>query len=334
MLGMMFAMAVASGVVACVGDDADSGRSEPNGPPPAPAATNPDAPPSEPASPVTNDPPKTPDVPKPACNVDKPFGAPKALSSLHSEYYDVFPRLTGDELTIVFARESAYGQKPGRDIYIAKRASTSVPFDPPVPVEGVNSDAHESDPSISNDGLTLYFTSTRLTGDHDLFVAKRTSTNDAFDTPEPVAELNSSPGNDRVPMVVRNGEEIWFSSNRANGQGSGDLYRALRVGNTWGPAENIVELNSPANDLAVAVSTDALTVYFSSTRPGSKGEDIWMAKRSSVDAAFGAPTNVSELNTDGFDGPGWLSPDGCRLYFHSSASTADYDLYVAEKPAE
>jgi len=54
-----------------------------------------------------------------------------------------------------------------------------------------------------------------------------------------------------------------------------------------------------------------------------------------VNDAFSALVNVVELNTDSSQAPGWVSPDGCRLYFHSSdVQAADYDLWVAEKPAK
>jgi hypothetical protein len=62
-------------------------------------------------------------------------------------------------------------------------------------------------------------------------------------------------------------------------------------------------------------------------------QDIWIARRASVNDPFGAPANVSELNTANNDQPGWLSPDGCRLYLYSdrTGGVGGTDLYIAER---
>jgi hypothetical protein len=58
-----------------------------------------------------------------------------------------------------------------------------------------------------------------------------------------------------------------------------------------------------------------------------------MASRASTADPFGAPTNVSEVNTSGIEAPTWISVDGCRLYMHVNQGH-DYDIYMATKPAK
>ncbi len=79
-------------------------------------------------------------------------------------------------------------------------------------------------------------------------------------------------------------------------------------------------------------SDDDLTIYFSSARPGGLGaNDIWMATRTNRSASFGAPRNVTEVNTTALDYPDWLSSDGCRLYVSSDISGNSH-VYVATRP--
>ena len=59
-----------------------------------------------------------------------------------------------------------------------------------------------------------------------------------------------------------------------------------------------------------------------------------MATRPSAADAFGTPTPVSELNQAGAGGtePGWVSSDGCVLYFTKDLATSTgEDLYVAQR---
>src|SRR5262249_2371281 len=94
-------------------------------------------------------------------------------------------------------------------------------------------------------------------------------------------------------------------------------------------ADNVV------GDTKVAVRADGLELYFASTRAGGAGaEDIWVARRSSKSAQFGAPTNVAELNTAQLDEPSWVSADGCRILFASlrPGGKGDRDIWMATKP--
>ena len=68
----------------------------------------------------------------------------------------------------------------------------------------------------------------------------------------------------------------------------------------WAPAQkadeiagNSSELNTPALDGCPIQSPDGLSMYLASNRPGGHGGlDIWVARRASPDAPYGAPENV------------------------------------------
>src|ERR671919_3097889 len=68
----------------------------------------------------------------------------------------------------------------------------------------------------------------------------------------------------------------------------------------WGPAQkldeiagNNSELNTPFLDGCPIQSPDGLSVYMASNRPGGEGLlGIWVARRGSTSAPFGAPENL------------------------------------------
>ncbi|MBQ9255156.1 MAG: OmpA family protein [Bacteroidales bacterium] len=82
-----------------------------------------------------------------------------------------------------------------------------------------------------------------------------------------------------------------------------------------------------------AVSSDELTIYFSSNRPGGEGDyDIWKATRGSVNEPFGNVTNLGkQINTEGKEEFPVLRDDN-RLYYSSDGlkGVGGYDIFVTK----
>ncbi|HSC86528.1 MAG TPA: hypothetical protein VLC09_04630 [Polyangiaceae bacterium] len=79
----------------------------------------------------------------------------------------------------------------------------------------------------------------------------------------------------------------------------------------------MAELNDPlAKDQDPTLTADELEIFFFSDRSGN--EDIWKAKRASVDAQWDPPEPVPELNSDKLDQNPAISRDGLRIWFSSS----------------
>ena len=94
------------------------------------------------------------------------------------------------------------------------------------------------------------------------------------------------------------------------------------------------ELNTPSQDGCPILSPDGLSLYMASNRPGGLGGlDIWVAKRESKNAPFGAPTNAgAPINTaqDDF----CPSPmEGGWFFFVSTrpGGCGDADIYVTRR---
>jgi hypothetical protein len=108
----------------------------------------------------------------------------------------------------------------------------------------------------------------------------------------------------------------------------------------WAPAQNIDdiggnsdELNTGSIDGCPIQSPDGLSLYMASNRPGGVGGlDIWVARRSSTSAPWGAPQNLGEPVNSTVDDFCPTPVRGKGLFFVSreepaSCGTGDSDIY-------
>lgn len=283
-----------------------------------------------------------PDTAPAACDRTKPFGDAVPLQVGMGTFQDAWPRLSADELDLVFASDRS---APGDfDLFYATRLTTDVPFGAPLRLANLASGELESHPFLSGDGLRLYFFSRRPTvdggsPDDESYVATRAKRTDSFGVPTRLSFSGSDIDSQAVLARFRN--ETWFRSTRPGGAGQGDLYRVTGKpgGAVWEFDDTtlaaVSELNTPSDEWAPTLSADGLTIYFASTRidGGAKGlRDIWKATRANVNDPFGLPSNVAELNTVDADAPSHLSDDECRLYFHRRSVAGTERMFVATKP--
>jgi len=134
------------------------------------------------------------------------------------------------------------------------------------------------------------------------------------------------------PCISVDGLELYFNSNRPNGHGSADLYVLKRAttSDPWQAPINLgATVNSSESDYVPSISTDELSLFFASNRPGSYGGmDIWLTTRTTKSDHWGPPVNLGPT----VNGPDWdafpnISADGLELFFSSGQGlTGDMDL--------
>ncbi len=265
----------------------------------------------------------------------RPFGPAVNVAELSSDALELSVRLAPDERT-AFIASNRDGGAGGVDVYTSTRATVDEPFGAPS-VLALNTPSDDTHPSLSFDGLSLYFASTRIAFDSgstatDIYVAQRATSTLPFGPPTLVPEL-SGPAEDSFPYAAPSGG-MCFASNR---EGDMKLFFAARAGASFAPPAAIENVHEPAtiSNLPI-VSADGLWLYFASSRGGggAKGElDIWVSHRASLAASFEAPVDVAELNTSSSDRPSWISVDGCRMYLTSTRAggLGNLDVWRAER---
>jgi len=148
----------------------------------------------------------------------------------------------------------------------------------------------------------------------------------AFGTPMNMGPEINSPYDEYCVDVSDDGLCLLFSDSplswRPGGKGKIDLWMATRetISEPFGPPVNMAELNTGYHDFSPNLSPDGLTIFFSSDRPGGRGDmDLWMATRATQTAPFGKPLNLgSTINSGSGDFCPCPSSDGLSLYFNSS----------------
>ena len=251
------------------------------------------------------------------------FGEPENLGPVvNSSSRDQGPSVSADGLTLFFG-SSRPGGLGELDLWVTTRASTADPWQSPVSLgPPVNTEYEEAAPSISTDGLTLYFNSNRpgSLGYNDLYTTRRASLSDPWQTPVQIGPPVSTAWNEFQPDISADGLTLFFGF--WDGSGS-DLWATTRanVSDPWqAPASLGVPVNSSFAEWGSSISTDGLTLFFNTLRPGGMGgDDLWMATRTSVSDPWQSAVNLGPLvNTVNADGNPEISADGMTLFFKST----------------
>ena len=155
-----------------------------------------------------------------------------------------------------------------------------------------------------------------------------------WSAPQPLSELNSSANGDDDPTLTGDMLEIFFDSSRPPASG-GDIFTARRssVSAPFGAVTIVAELASARDDTTPDVSSDGLTMYFSSDRATSGNRDIYRTTRPDRSSSWTAPVPVTELNTPTDDGGVIETADGLQIYFSSERVGANGSIYVASRTA-
>ncbi|MHC4119032.1 MAG: LamG-like jellyroll fold domain-containing protein [Planctomycetota bacterium] len=259
-----------------------------------------------------------------SANADFTFGTPTNLGpTVNSSSDDWVSSISADGLSLYFTsnRTGGYG---GTDIWVTTRPTIYEPWDTPVNLgPTVNISAWDSLPSISADGLTLFFVS-ELPGGYgflDLFVTKRVTKEDDWGTPVNLGATVNSSTSDSSPSISADGLSLYFSSMRPGGSGLHDVYVTTRAAKEdgWGTPVNLgTTVNSSGHDSTSSISADGLLLffYYDPDPAEAGGEDIWVTTRPNVGEPWGPPLNPgASLNTAYGEWCPTISPDGLSLYF-------------------
>src|SRR4030095_4164999 len=213
----------------------------------------------------------------------------------------------------------------------------------------INTLGFEGKPSLSANGLELYFVSDRPgalggPGDQDIYVSRRTSAQSDWGPPERVPPPISSPFFDITPSIAFDGLALYFASNTpgANSPMWPDLWVSHRasVNEPWGEVVNLGPgVNTPLFEGSISVSDDELTAYFAGVTPDFVFK-IYVSTRNSTDEPFGPRVLVEPpINSDGQAYGPALTPNGHTRFFAAGIDNpfvpgAVNHIYVSERKNE
>jgi len=280
-------------------------------------------------------------------NADFIFGTPINLGpTVNSISNEQAPSISADGLELYFSEYHGAPYRAGgqgqSDIWVTTRQIKDDPWGVPInlgPV--VNSSVRDEHPSISADGLSLYFGSNRSggSGAEDLWVTTRETKDSPWSKPVNLGSTVNSSYPDWEPDISADGLSLYFSdylSPRPGGHGEWDIYVSTRstLFDPWSTPVNLGPIaNSSAPDAGPNISVDGLVLFLTSVRLGGfGGGDIWMTTRKTQDADWEPPVNLGPLvNKSSFDAMPSISSDGDTLYFCSdrSGGSGNADLWQA-----
>lgn len=168
------------------------------------------------------------------------------------------------------------------DIYLSVREDDdwSEPFNIGEPI---NTAGWESQPSISADGRTIYFVSTRKGGfgGYDIWYSELND-DGTWNEPKNLGPNINTKYDEISPFIHPDDESLYFSSNGWPGFGNKDLFLSRRIVSSedkweWQKPENLgFPINTFAEESGLSVSHNGEKAYFSSNKQDGYGKlDIY-----------------------------------------------------------
>lgn len=159
------------------------------------------------------------------------------------------------------------------DIYVCKREGKdwSKPFNLGSPINGAGLDRQ---PTISANGRTIYFVSSRAggLGGDDIWKSELLEGGNWSDPTNLGPNINT-PYNDCSPFIHPDNRTLYFASDGWPGMGKNDLFISKNDGSgNWSTPQNLgYPINTSGDQSGLTVSNDGRTAYFASEMTGGFG---------------------------------------------------------------
>ena len=209
--------------------------------------------------------------------VDGVFSEPQALGYPFNQSLNAGgPSITADnkQLYLTVCSEGAQGKRNCDIFYTYVEDGFWVDL-APLP-EPINLEKEwESQPSVSADGQTLYFVSSREGGFGGLDIYKCVKENGSWSEPMNLGPEVNTKGDEKSPFIHSDSKTLYFASNGHKGVGGYDVFFVQDLDTGYSKPVNIgYPINSEEDDLGLFVSLDGATAYFASNKLG-KGPGGW-----------------------------------------------------------
>ncbi|UYZ64185.1 OmpA family protein [Hymenobacter weizhouensis] len=207
-------------------------------------------------------------------NKDGSFGQPQQISTaINTPYNEGAGTISGDGKTLVFASCDRPNSVGNCDLYISRRTGNA--WSKPQNLgRNVNSPEWDSQPTLSADGRTLYFTSTRRggKGQEDIYVTTL-GTDGNWTVARNLGTPVNTAGKDMAPFIHASGTTLYYVTDGLVGMGGLDVYRCEQQGAaTWGEPQNLgYPLNTFENEASLFIASDNRRGFCSRSRAAEPG---------------------------------------------------------------
>lgn len=146
----------------------------------------------------------------------------------------------------------------------------------------INTKYHESSASITADGNTLYFVSSKEGGygEHDIYKSTWDTKKERWNASENLGPVINTFYGEHGVYIHPDGKTLFFSSEGFNSMGGFDVFKSIwdEKKKTWSVPENLgYPINSPDDDIDFVLSANGKHAYYSAFKANGYGEkDIYM----------------------------------------------------------
>jgi flagellar motor protein MotB len=142
----------------------------------------------------------------------------------------------------------------------------------------VNTTFWESQPSISADGKTLFFSSNRPggSGGKDIWFSRENSKYQ-WSNPVNMGKTINTDGDEMSPFIHFDGKTLYFASDGRQGMGGFDIFMSrMNDDSTWSEPQNLgYPINTINDEMGLIIESGGQKAYFSTIRDKANGKDIF-----------------------------------------------------------
>ena len=219
-------------------------------------------------------------------SMSAPWGRPINLGNVvNSPWNEGDPCLSRDGLTLLFHSHNRPGGLGSSDIWMSTRPDRDSAWRKPVNLgRPLNTKAAEQSPSLSADGLTLYFTSGRENGfgQSDIWKSERENLDSNWSEPVNLGLALNTPDTQGYPEISSDGLTLLFAGHQNGLNSPHVLWMATRPSLDQ-PFGHRMSMGRTLNDFATSgsptITDDGRYMIFHSNYRGSKAWDLWWTQR-------------------------------------------------------
>lgn len=207
--------------------------------------------------------------------IDSIWQTATPVAELNTENNEGAQTISPDGKMLLFAAKDRPDGFGSFDIYFSKNQNGQ--WTAPKGFPAINTEAWESQPSISADGRTIYFASTRAGGLGGIDIWFVRFENGRWSAAQNLGAPVNTRWDDQTPFIHPDGTTLYFTSEGHAGVGGKDLFLSrLDSAGKWGIPQNLgYPINTKGHEGTITVSLDGKTAYYGRGDNQEKKYDIY-----------------------------------------------------------